>query len=147
MEKSDGGLLTIKDIYFENGVNYRYFLNWRHALLAGYLVILFVLARAYAWLIENNQPNLVWIVFGSSLFVTICLWGIEYRIRDLYRACTITGHEIEKVLMLNGIYTRLDSQSLIKKCITHSHVLDLFFLIIALGSFAALIISVIQITR
>lgn len=144
MVKDKNESLTLKDIYTEVGLTYRYFLNWRHALLAGYLAVIYVITTTYTWLAENNLSNLTWIIFMGGILVTLCFWGIEYRIRDLYRSCTSTGFEIEKALQISGIYTKLDNASLKNKLITHSRVLNFFFGVITLGMLVGLVVTICQ---
>jgi len=134
--------LTSKDIYDEIGRNYRYFLNWRHALFAGYLLTLYVLARAYSWLLEYNHTNFAWLVFLSGLLMSLCFWGLEVRVRDLYQACTRAGCKFESAFYRCGIYIELDSAELRNKKITHTRVLNWFFGIISLGMFIMLLCSV-----
>lgn len=144
MAKDKDETLTLKDIYVEIGVNYRYFLNWRHALLAGYLVVLYGLARGYGWLTVNHQSNFGWVVFASGILISLCFWGLERRVRDLYQSCTNAGREIEKKFGIDGIYSKLDSSNLRDKTITHSRILNWFFGLITIGMFAALIFSICQ---
>lgn len=141
MTKSKDNSLTLKDIYSETGITYRYFLNWRHALLAGYLVAIYGLASGYIWIIKNNQINFSWVVFLSGLLLSACFWGLKRRIRDLYQSCTNTGAEIERKLGINGIYSKLDSPELRNKFITHSRVLNGLFGIVTFGMLAGLIYS------
>jgi hypothetical protein len=139
--KPKDNTLTLKDIYFETGTTYRYFLNWRHALLAGYLVALYGLASGYIWVIENGRLNLSWVVFLSGLILSACFWGLERRIRDLYQSCTNAGAEIERKLRIEGIYSRLDSPKLRDKLVTHSRILNWLFGLIISGMFIGFICS------
>jgi len=141
MTKEKNEILTAKDIYAEIGINYRYFLNWRHALFAGYLLILYALANSYFSLLEKNRPDLFWVVFLGGFLVSLCCWGLEYRIRDLYQACTNAGCELEKAFQQTGIYLKLDDDKLRNKTITHSRVLNFFFGIISLSMLIMLLLS------
>jgi hypothetical protein len=146
MSKDKNETLTAKDIYDEIGTNYRYFLNWRHALFAGYLVILFTLANAYSWLTENDSAN-VWIIYLVGLLITFCFWGLEYRVRDLYQACTKAGCEMERAVNMTGVYTELDSKDLRKKVITHSGILNWFYGIIAFSMLLMFVFSFCKIIK
>ena len=136
-DKNEG--LMQKEIYAEIGTNYRFFLNWRHALFAGNLLVLYALVNAYLRLSESNQGDLNYVVFSIGLLLSVCFWGLEIRIRDLYRACTRAGHKLEKMVSESGIYTELDSQNLINGAISHSRVLNWFYGIISFGMFAMLV--------
>jgi hypothetical protein len=83
MEDSD--IISLE--YQETGHNYRYFLNWRYALLAGHVTALSAHAFAFSWLLEHSGEELLWLVFLSGLGMTFVLWGLEYRNRNLYRTC------------------------------------------------------------
>lgn len=141
MAKPNDNTLTLKDIYSETGVTYRYFLNWRHALLAGYLVALYGLANGYGWIVEKNLLNLSWVIFLSGFLLSACFWGLERRIRDLYQSCTNAGSEIEKKLGIDGIYSKLDSPKLRGKQITHSRILNWLFGLITSGMLIGLAYS------
>jgi hypothetical protein len=142
MSNNKNEILTPKEIYAEIGANYRFFLNWRHALFIGYLAILLALANASKWLVEQELQNLSWLIFLIGFFLSLCFWGLERRIRDLYRACTNTGAIFEKSFYQVGIYMKLDSEKMRNKKITHSFVLDCFFIIVTLSMFVMLIVSV-----
>ncbi len=43
----DGDFEKLKLLYTEAGLNFRHFLNWRHALLAGYFAMIAALALAF----------------------------------------------------------------------------------------------------
>ena len=61
MSENNNDTLAPKDLYEEIGKTYRYFLNWRHALFAGYLVSLYALSNGFAWLVDNEY-NETWLV-------------------------------------------------------------------------------------
>jgi hypothetical protein len=147
MAKNKNQDLIQKEIYAEIGTNYRFFLNWRHALFAGYLLVLYALINAYLRLSESSQGDLNYVVFSIGLLLSVCFWGLEIRIRDLYRACTRAGHKLENLASESGIYTELDNQDLINRTISHSRVLNWFYGIISIGMFAMLIYSICQILR
>jgi hypothetical protein len=144
-EKNEPQNLTLNEIYREIGTNYRFFLNWRHALFAGYLLILYTLANAYAWLYVNDQAQLYPALFIIGFLITLCFWGIEFRIRSLYRSCTEAGHGIETLAKITGAYTKLDDSKLEDKRVTHSSVLNWFFGAIAFGMLIGVYISLWQI--
>jgi len=125
MADSKRKTLTTKEVYDEIGRNYRYFLNWRHALFAGYLLILYTLAQGYFWLFEHSQQN-IWVIFLAGLLISLCIWVLEIRVRDLYQACTKAGRNIENEVGGAGIYTELNSDSLRNKALSHSNALNCF---------------------
>lgn len=132
MEKQDEGQsLSLKDVYTEMGINYRYFLGWRQRLLAGYLATVAALAIAYAWTYKEAKP-LSWVVLATGSGLTIVFWFLDYRNRDLYHACQNSGEALEKaggISAEQGIYSRLNK---LQVRITHSRTLDIMFVVIAL---------------
>lgn len=128
MADNNDQCLTKKEKYAEVGVNYRYFLNWRHALLAGYLIALYSFAQAF---FHDIDHGIVRIIYLGVILVTALIWCLEYRVRSLYRACIKAGKDLEKPN--GGVFTKLDDENLINEIITHSNALDVFFLIILLG--------------
>lgn len=106
--KKDKSNLTSKDAYEEIGRNYRFFLNWRYALIAGYFVSLGTIGKVLLGL-WNKQPYILPIILLSILFgVTEFFYQLEIRNRDLYHYCTQQGRSIEEKLKIKGVYTRLN---------------------------------------
>jgi hypothetical protein len=134
---------------------HRYFLTWRHQLLAGYLATLAGLGIAYSWTYSttNNARRLGWVICGLGAFLTFIFWLLDYRNRDLYHACQQVASDIEEACGFNadpvstrhkGLYARLNQTSLqpgppsgfkLLRWVTHSRAID----ILLLGAFAALI--------
>ncbi len=119
-----------KDLYSEIGRNYRYFLGWRHRLLAGYLVTVSGLAIAFSWTYSNNVDKinrLSWIVLLLGFIITLVFWSLECRNRKLYRTCQNAGSHLEKY---KGVYTDLIKS---RGIFSHSGILNAMFIIAALG--------------
>jgi hypothetical protein len=136
----DNKKLSHQDLYEEIGRTYRYYLNWRHASFAGYLIIMYAL-----FLEHKDDPN-SFDLYAISIIITIVFWMIEKRIRDLYQACTKAGKELE----LNGkttekrpalgIYTKLEN--LRDSAISHSRALDLLFASVIIGIILILLVQI-----
>jgi len=81
-------------VYEEIGPNYRFFLAWRHAALAGGLVILwgtcFLLIAAY-----ESQLTIAWLIPVLASLGIICLWLVDRRTRQIYRVLTTAGKALE----------------------------------------------------
>lgn len=123
--------LTVRDVYEEIGKNYRYFLNWRHGLFAGYLAVVAALAAGVVR-VYSSHPKFVWPLFLAGAIVTLVFWGLEYRNRDVYHACQRSGAECERHFPAGvGIFTRM--QNLGGGLLTHSRVLDLFFGVVTIA--------------
>ncbi len=126
MAKSE--ILSDKDVYEEIGKTYRYFLNWRHAAFAGYILILYTLLSQY---FGGEEITIQHFALWGVIVLTGIFWMVEYRIRDLYKACTSKGAMIEKRNKLDsiGIYSQLESGALRNKLISHTHAFEVLFLI------------------
>ncbi len=123
-----------KDVYNEIGTNYRYFLDWRHKLLAGYLVSVAGLAVGFSWSLTNNDTKPIsWIILILGFIVSLVFWGLDYRNRDLYHICQRAGAKMEEIENFKdgqGIYSALEES---RSKVSHSRVLDLMFLISTIG--------------
>ncbi|HRQ23229.1 MAG TPA: hypothetical protein PLF42_07350 [Anaerolineales bacterium] len=132
MNKNAHETLSYKDVYEEIGRNYRYFLNWRHALFAGYLLVLYAVISSYVESIDNLFFQRL--CLGAVVLISLVFWTIEIRIRDLYRACTEAGEDLEKKTKSKGesssfgIYTKLNNGEMRRKKISHTNALNLLFL-------------------
>lgn len=64
---------SLKAVYENCCELHRYFLTWRHQLLAGYLATLAALGIAYSWtyVATNNARPLAWVVCLLGTFLTI----------------------------------------------------------------------------
>lgn len=122
------------NVYNEIGTNYRYFLDWRHKLLAGYLVTVAGLAVGFSWSLTNSDTKQIsWIILIVGFIITLVFWGLDYRNRDLYHMCQRAGAKLEKNEGIKdgwGIYTALEES---KSKVSHSRVLDLMFFIATIG--------------
>ena len=120
--------VTIKDVYAEVGVNYRYFLTWRQRIFAGYLAVLGALGVAAGWLLKES-PHSLWLLAGAGFLLTVVFGIIERRNRDLYRKCVECGAACEVGLGGVGIYVGLQDKP---KGLTQSFGIDLLFIIMAI---------------
>lgn len=122
--------LTLKDAYEEIGRNYRFFLNWRYALIAGYLVSLGAIANVLLELWSRPPSIIPALLSVVSLGITEFFFQLEVRNRDLYHYCTQQGKLMEKQLTVKGVYTRLneiDGEAETKRKYLHSNTIDWFF--------------------
>jgi hypothetical protein len=81
---------------------YKFFLEWRSKMLAGYFAVLAALGWGFSWI--HAKPELAaWQKFVpiAGILVTLFFWAIEYRNREQYRDCMNVGRRIEKDLGLN----------------------------------------------
>jgi hypothetical protein len=116
--------LSVKDAYEEAGRAHRYFLSWRERLLAGYFALLSGLFIAY-WKLSQANSKLEWMPFATGFLLTLIIWGLEWRNRDLYRACQQSAKECEAHLPSGtGIYTNMLAR---KSRLYHSTVFSLLF--------------------
>ena len=128
----------IEDIYKEIGTNYRFFLNWRHGLLAGYLAVLAALSLGFSW-IYTSAHYLLWIIFAIGIIISFLFWALEYRNRDLYRTCMNVGEKCESFFQYDiKMYSELNKIQYSK--ITHSLSIDCFMIISILSMLLAIIL-------
>lgn len=111
--------------YEEIGRVHRYFLNWRNALFAGHITVIYAHAVGYSWLLDHENTRLYeLLLLASGFFMTLIFWGLEYRIRGLYRACLQAGKSWEQKNKVIGVYEKLLS---VESNLSHSRVLDIYF--------------------
>lgn len=93
-----------EEIYKEVGTNYRFFLGWRHALIAGYLIglgaVLSLCISAF-----KDAKEIVWLIPFCASPIGIIFWAIEVRTRDLYHSAIKAGQALE--VSEKGFYTHL----------------------------------------
>jgi len=128
--KKDKSDLTSKDAYEEIGRSYRFFLNWRYALIAGYFVSLGAIGKVLLESWDQQPFVLPFLLFVILFGVTEFFYQLEIRNRDLYHYCTQQGKVIEDKLKIKGVYTRLnelDGEINSKSKYLHSNTIDWFF--------------------
>jgi hypothetical protein len=131
--------LSVKAAYEEAGRNYRYFLSWRERLLAGYLALLAGLSLAFSWLLEE-AAELAWTPFAAGFFLTLVIWALEFRNRDLYRVCQQSAKACESHLPQGaGMFTKMGSQ---EPMVYHSTTFNILFSVVAVAMLACVIWSV-----
>lgn len=90
--------------YEEVGVNYRFFLGWRHASLAGIFLILYgiisITIDVYA-----KSPWLACFIPALCSPIGILFWVIDLRTSQLYYDAIIAGKKLEG--FEGGIYSEI----------------------------------------
>jgi hypothetical protein len=126
MKSSDKNKNPEPDVTYEEiGRVHRYFLNWRNALFAGHITVIYAHVIGYSWLINQQDTSILQILLLSSgFFMTMIFWGLEFRNRGLYRACLYAGKAWEENNKVIGVYKELLS---VKSSIRHSRVLDIYY--------------------
>ena len=141
---------SLRLVYQTSCELHKFFLSWRHQLLAGYLATVAGLGIAFGWtyVSANNARGLASIVCLLGLFLTIIFWLLEHRNRSLYRTCQNVASDIEfrfgfhleaKSTKEMGVFTALIQTS--KGIITHSRMIDLLFGAASLAFLASAILS------
>jgi hypothetical protein len=110
--KSEVKKELLATLYKEAGVNYRYFLSWRHKLMVRFFVFLAAIFVVFRWLYESNVSlKSIWLVPFFGFFVTLALWCLDHRSKTLFRACQKTGEELEKEFSagkISGVYKKIN---------------------------------------
>ena len=95
-------------IYEEVGTNYRFFLGWRHATFAGYIVIIGAAVSVSASTFKD-VPSLAWLFPLGAFPIGFLLWIIDIKTRKLYGALQRAGASMEG--QTGGGYTNICSVS------------------------------------
>jgi hypothetical protein len=116
----------LKALYEENGTVFRFYLTWRHQLLAGYFAVLAAVTLGIQWsLIHAPGTTAVAPFVGAAL--SALFWALDHRNRMLYRDASKTGVELESRLGFaeTGYYGRYKEP---KGLIRHTFMLALFYI-------------------
>lgn len=97
-------------IYEEAGNNYRFFLRWRHAAVAGNMVVLGAIL-SFSISAFKDAKELMWIIPLLGSPVGLLLWIIDVRNRNLYHTANRAGKEIEDSEDVSGFYSKLISEN------------------------------------
>lgn len=81
-------------LYEEVGLNYRFFLNWRHATFAGHLLVLWAIASLCISAYKDAQPFL-WIIPLAGAPFGLLFWVIDVRIQVVFQNAIEAGRAIE----------------------------------------------------
>ena len=116
--------------YEEIGANYRYFLGWRHASVAGYLVILYGIV-SLTIITYKEYPSLAYFIPLVSCPIGIIFWLVDKRTCNIYHAAIRAGKSIEGDN--GGFYSEL-SENIVNKAtkssytITHAKAFKILFI-------------------
>lgn len=94
-----------KLVYEETSRNYRYFLDWRNKIVAGYIATLGALALGYTGAKSVHQQIAILI---STVLLSFVFWIFDYRNRDVYWTCQHVGARLEKRARIPGSYSTLN---------------------------------------
>ena len=94
--------VTRADLYKEASETYRYFLEWRNKILAGYFAVLAALALAFGWIqthwtevsTQFRSDSDVILPLAVILMSTV-FWMLDFRNRDLFRMCQHACADLE----------------------------------------------------
>ncbi len=118
-------------LYDQIGINYRYFLSWRHASFAGYMVVLGVTASFCIDAYRDAKP-LLWLIPLAATPFGVSFWLIDVRIQKIFQAAIQAGRKLEGDL--GGYFTeqqKIGTVPLLDKyprLFTHSAVLRTIYL-------------------
>lgn len=89
----------LETIYKEAGINYRYFLDWRHKLMVRFFLFIAAVFIVFRWIYEEHIfMGTAWILPFLSLLVSLAFWCLDHRSKTLFRASQKTGETIENEL-------------------------------------------------
>ena len=98
-----------KVVFEEAGRAHRYFLNWRHAIVAGYFAILYAVVSLSIQL--KDDPKFLGVLLICSSPIGVALWIADWRNRQLYYAAVQAARAIEAGEK-GGLYARIDESSI-----------------------------------
>lgn len=81
--------------YEEIGANYRFFLAWRRAAFAGGLVLLWGTCSLLTSAYKEGLP-VAWLIPSLAALAAFCLWVVDYRNRQVFRAIIEAGKALEE---------------------------------------------------
>jgi hypothetical protein len=130
----------LKLLYENVAEQNRFYLSWRHKLVAGHLTSLAALFIATYTLLDGSKLSgyAVWPALGIAL-VSGLFMGLDRRNRELFKNAQNVGVAIEQKLGLNlyykdekiiGLFERLEKtvdESNPKKFSTHTLIIDAFY--------------------
>ena len=126
--KPDDKFEELKLLYEENATQFRFFLNWRQLLLAGYFAVVAALALALKWTL-TAAPAYIFVPAFAGAGVSLLFWALDHRNRQLYNLSSEVGSILEAKLGCNaqGHYLKyaLSEQSRVR----HGLVLATFYLL------------------
>lgn len=90
----------LKTVYKEAGINYRYFLDWRHKLMVRFFLFIAAVFIVFRWIYEEHiSVGTAWTLPFLSLLISLAFWCLDHRSKTLFRACQKTGEIIENELV------------------------------------------------
>ena len=98
-------------IYEEVGNNYRFFLKWRHAALAGNMIVIGAIL-SFSITAFKDAKAMMWLIPLIGSPVGLLLWIIDVRNRSLYHTANRAGKEIEENEGVPGFYSKLISENI-----------------------------------
>ncbi len=101
-----------EELYKEVGAEYRFFLGWRHASLAG-LVVIVAGSLSMSASIHKDSPSLAFLGPLLASPFGVILWWIDVRTRDLYHAAIEAGKGLEAPE--RGFFTILSEKAVVSK--------------------------------
>jgi hypothetical protein len=120
-----------EELYKEVGSNYRFFLGWRHATFAGYLIVLGAVV-SFCISAYKDAVEILWLVPLCASPIGVLLWAVDFRTRSLYHAAMRAGKELEAPT--KGFYTLLADEVALApgtspfRQVTQSAALNILFL-------------------
>jgi hypothetical protein len=99
-----------KELYDQCCQQHRFFLNWRHAILAGHLAVMAALGVAVRWAYDDEHGafELTWVICFLGAMLTIFFWQLDDRTRTLFTACEGVGDYLERKLGFEqGVFIQL----------------------------------------
>lgn len=121
---------TLLALYSENGEIARAIMEWRHKVVALYVLAIGALGSAGLWLQEHNKLYVLPLPFFVGALLMCFLAIMDNTNAAILKACYLVGHRLERrALAADGtIYSFLYVRSRSKRTFTYSRVLRVLYL-------------------
>jgi hypothetical protein len=120
--------LPISERYREICATFRFFLTWRHALLAGVFAALYGTVTLTIGVLSRS-PQIAGAIPVASAIVVLALWLFDVRLRELYHGAMKAGKQIEGES--GGLFTEISYSD--NGWLTHSNAINALCFIAIVG--------------
>ena len=109
---------------------HHYASDFRIKIFTGWRVMYAGLAAAFVW-VHTASKSLSWTITGAAAVITALMWLADVRNRSALRASKDAGAAIEsdrtaEIPDAQRFFTRLKTDSLFERLLTHSRAIDTF---------------------
>jgi len=141
-ENDEETRLSLRNEYTVVGADWRFLVGLRFATLAFAATLLSALLGAYQYVLTNKAVlgelgmTALWAIPGFGLIITVALYLLEQRTKQLYTACLLRGKHIEeKWNIINGHFSTLINTPPPYRIVSHTWAIRIIYGLIFLTWF------------